>query len=89
MSARSSIRFVVVASQLALFASTLNAQLRPGDFDVPDGKIESMAGSNLTVMADQQKIWEGDLGPVALEFDGPVGLRSDNARVVFDFRVNK
>ena len=211
MSARSSIRFVVVASQLALFASTLNAQLRPGDFDVPDGKIEktagnrlmvsskemratlkartaqsvavnftylgptkevsrlgsgeirsqfgiklraqdtcnivyvmwhfapdqkiavsvkrnpgqrtheecldrgyinnfkprtsglatpvrtnephtlqaSMAGSNLTVMADQQKIWEGDLGPVALEFDGPVGLRSDNARVVFDFHVNK
>jgi hypothetical protein len=30
-------------------------------------------------------VWEGDLGPVALEFDGPVGLRSDNARVVFDF----
>jgi hypothetical protein len=57
--------------------------------DEPHTLEASMVGSNLTVIADQQKVWEGDLGPVALEFDGPVGLRSDNARVVFDFHVNK
>jgi hypothetical protein len=49
----------------------------------------SMTGSNLTVTADGKLVWEGDLGPVALEFDGPVGLRSDNAHVVFDFLTSK
>ena len=57
--------------------------------DEPHTLEASMVGSNLTVIADQQEVWEGDLGPVALEFDGPVGLRSDNAHVVFDFHVNK
>ena len=49
----------------------------------------SMTGSNLTVTADGKVVWEGDLGPVALEFDGPVGLRSDNAHVVFDFLASR
>lgn len=49
----------------------------------------SMQGSILTVKADRSVVWDGDLGAVALEFDGPVGLRSDNARVVFDFLVEK
>lgn len=49
----------------------------------------SMTGSNLKVAADDRVVWEGDLGPMALEFDGPVGLRSDNAQVVFDFFVTK
>jgi hypothetical protein len=56
--------------------------VRPGE---PHTLGASMRGSNLTVIADDRVVWEGDLGPVALEFDGPVGLRSDNARVVFDF----
>jgi hypothetical protein len=30
-------------------------------------------------------VWQGTLIPVALELKGPVGLRSDNDRVVFDF----
>lgn len=48
-----------------------------------------MHGSNLTVKADSSVVWEGNLGPVALEFDGPVGLRSDNAHVVFDILVRR
>ena len=48
-----------------------------------------MRGSDLTVKADNKVAWEGNLGLVALEFDGPVGLRSDNANVVFDFLVNR
>src|SRR6202022_625584 len=31
-----------------------------------------MSGSYLTVIADRRVVWEGDLGRVALEFDGPV-----------------
>jgi hypothetical protein len=53
--------------------------------DQPHTLSASMVRSNLTVTADNKVVWEGDLGPVALEFDGPVGLRSDNAHVVFDF----
>ena len=57
--------------------------------DEPHTLTASMAGSNLTVTADDKVVWQGDLGPVALEFDGPVGLRSDNAHVVFDFLAGK
>ena len=32
---------------------------------------------------------QGDVGKVALEFDGPVGLRSDNAHVVFTFEAGR
>lgn len=49
----------------------------------------SMSGSDLTVTADNKLVWWGDLGPVALSFSGPVGLRSDNARVVFDLLVTR
>ena len=49
----------------------------------------AMSGSDLTVTADNKLVWWGDLGPVALAFSGPVGLRSDNARVVFDLLVTR
>ena len=57
--------------------------------DEPHTLSASMTGSTLIVTADGTVVWEGDLGPVALEFDGPVGLRSDNAHVVFDFLASK
>ena len=57
--------------------------------DQPHSLTASMQGSKLTVVADERIVWQGDLGPVALEFDGPVGLRSDNAHVVFDFFAKK
>jgi hypothetical protein len=54
--------------------------------DQPHTLSGSMTGSELRVIADGKVVWEGDLGAVALEFDGPTGLRSDNAHVVFDIR---
>ncbi len=67
----------------------ISALAQPVRSDEPHTLTASMTGSNLTVTADGRVVWEGDLGPVALEFDGPVGLRSDNARVVFDCLASK
>lgn len=49
----------------------------------------TMSGSDLSVTADNKLVWWGDLGPVALSLKGPVGLRSDNARLLFDFLVTR
>ncbi len=57
--------------------------------DQPHVLGAAMSGSNLMVTADQKVVWQGDLGRVALEFNGPVGLRSDNAHVVFDFLAHR
>ena len=67
----------------------VSAPPRPVRADQPHTLSASMKGSYLTVKADNSVVWEGDLGSVALEFDGPVGLRSDNAHVVFDFLVSR
>lgn len=40
-------------------------------------------GSRLRVLLDGRAVWAGDLGAEAAELDGPVGLRTDNARVAF------
>ena len=40
--------------------------------------------SKLRVYANNQMVWEGDLGAAALAFDGPVGLRTDNGRFEFE-----
>jgi len=42
-------------------------------------------GRQMRVFANNKLVWEGDLGPEALAFDGPVGVRSDNGR--FDFEL--
>jgi hypothetical protein len=62
---------------------------QPVEPNQPHVLTASMSGSDLTVTADNKLVWWGDLGPVALAFSGPVGLRSDNARVVFDFLVSR
>jgi hypothetical protein len=46
-----------------------------------------MRGAILVVRADGVEAWRGDLGPVVASFDGPVGLRTDNARFAFDYLV--
>lgn len=61
----------------------------PVHVDQPHILSASMHGSSLSVTADSRVVWQGDLGRVALEFDGPVGLRSDNAHVVFDFQARR
>lgn len=48
-----------------------------------------MVGSILTVTVDTNIVWRGDLGQIALQFNGPVGIRSDNAHIVFDYFVGK
>jgi hypothetical protein len=40
-----------------------------------------MKGAEMQVFADNFLVWEGSVGPDALRFDGPVGIRSDNARL--------
>lgn len=67
------------------FQPRVSAQPKAVRTDQPHTLSASMHGSELTVTADGKTVWEGDLGKVALEFDGPVGLRSDNAHAAFDF----
>src|SRR5580700_10547263 len=55
--------------------------------DQPHSLSANLQGQELTVKADGKIVWQGMLVPVVLEFQGPVGLRSDNAHVVFDFLV--
>jgi hypothetical protein len=44
-----------------------------------------MRDTELRVFADNHEVWQGDVGPDAAKLDGPVGIRSDNARLEFDF----
>jgi hypothetical protein len=41
-------------------------------------------GDGLQVFADDVLVWSGQLGQKAFEFDGPVGLRTDNVHLVAD-----
>lgn len=52
--------------------------LRPGDAHALRAE---MNGADLRVYADNTLVWQGWVGPNALAFDGPVGIRSDNARL--------
>jgi len=40
-----------------------------------------MNGAQMWVFADNWLVWDGSTAPDALGFDGPVGIRSDNARI--------
>lgn len=44
-----------------------------------------LQGHELTVVADSRVVWEGTVGNRIAEFDGPVGLRTDNARFEFEY----
>jgi hypothetical protein len=46
-----------------------------------------MNGAEMQVFADNSLVWEGSVGADALSFDGPVGIRSDNARLLIDLRT--
>lgn len=46
-----------------------------------------LEGRSLRVIADGKLAWRGVLPEVALEFDGPAGVRTDNAQVDFELRV--
>lgn len=44
-----------------------------------------LRGGAVTLMVDGNVVWEGDVGKQVLQFDGPVGFRTDNARFEFEF----
>jgi hypothetical protein len=41
----------------------------------------------MKVFADNVLVWEGSVGPEAGNLEGPVGMRSDNARLDIEFRA--
>ena len=41
----------------------------------------------MKVFADNVLVWEGSVGPEAGNLEGPVGMRSDNARLEIEFRA--
>jgi hypothetical protein len=61
----------------------------PVEPNQPHVLTATMSGSDLSVTADKKLVWWGDLGPSAITLRGPVGLRSDNARLLFDFLVTR
>jgi hypothetical protein len=46
-----------------------------------------MNGANLKVFVDGGVVWEGSVPPIVLGLRGPVGVRSDNARLQFQLRA--
>jgi hypothetical protein len=59
--------------------------LRPGDTHNFGAEI---FGEELHVFVDGGEVWEGNLGPDALGLKGPVGIRSDNARLALDLKAS-
>lgn len=53
-------------------------ELKPGDPHVLRAELDGRA---LRVRVDGASVWEGELPAEALTFDGPPGVRTDNARV--------
>ena len=49
----------------------------PGEIHTLRAELD---GTALTLVADGRVVWEGPVGSAIAEFDGPVGLRTDNAR---------
>jgi len=60
--------------------------LRPGE---KHDLAAMMRGTELTVTVDGKEVWEGDVGPDASDLNGPVGIRSDNVRLVLDLEAGQ
>jgi hypothetical protein len=60
--------------------------LRPGDAHTLRAE---MNGVEMKVFADSALVWEGSVGSDALRFEGPVGIRSDNARLQLELRAGQ
>jgi hypothetical protein len=60
--------------------------LHPGESHVLRA---AMTGSRMQVFVDGSLVWDGDVGSDVLGFNGPVGMRSDNARLQMQFRAGQ
>jgi hypothetical protein len=61
-------------------------ELRPG---MAHSLRAEMNRAAMRVFADNALVWEGSVGTEALAFDGPVGMRSDNARLQIELRAGQ
>ncbi len=48
-----------------------------------------MNGAELRVYADNNLVWEGNVGPEGGKLNGPVGIRSDNAKLELELRAGQ
>jgi hypothetical protein len=60
--------------------------LRPG---VAHTLRAEMNGAEMRVYADNNLVWEGSIGPPGGNLHGPVGIRSDNARLALELRAGQ
>jgi hypothetical protein len=58
--------------------------IRPGDVHTLSANFY---GNCLQVSVDGAAVWEGDVGPEAEAFQGPVGIRSDYVRLSFGLSI--
>jgi len=58
--------------------------LHPGDKHTLRAEMDH---DNLRVLVDDRVVWEGSVGPDAEALTGPVGIRSDNARLELNLRA--
>jgi hypothetical protein len=58
--------------------------LRPGDTHALRAEL---SGTSMRVLIDGHPVWDGEVGTEALRLAGPVGLRSDNARLEIELRT--
>lgn len=48
-----------------------------------------MKGAELRVYVDNKEVWEGEVGADAASLEGPVGIRSDNLHLEFDYLARR
>jgi hypothetical protein len=58
--------------------------LRPGDTHTLRAEL---SGTSMRVLIDGHPVWEGEVGAETVRLAGPVGLRSDNARLEIELRT--
>jgi hypothetical protein len=49
----------------------------------------AMSGEEMKVFVDGAPVWEGSLGAEITRLEGPVGIRSDNARLLIELRAGE
>jgi hypothetical protein len=61
-------------------------RLSPGESHTLRAEIKT---EELKVFVDNHEVWRGEVGSAAAALHGPVGIRSDNARLEFDLKTGE